>query len=48
MIYISIYKMMEVKPQYKPVLFSCVVSACIGLPDLGCQNSNDIHKQDKV
>lgn len=35
-------------PFHKPVLFSRVISSCIGLPDLGCQDPNDIHKKDKV
>lgn len=32
----------------KPVLFPCVISACIGLADLGGKNPHDIHKQDEV
>lgn len=33
---------------HKPVLFSCVVSACVGLTDLSGENPHDIHKQDEV
>lgn len=31
-----------------PVLFSCVMTNCIGLPNFGSQNSNRIQKQDKI
>lgn len=33
---------------HKPVLFPCVVSACVGLTDLSGENPHDIHKQDEV
>lgn len=36
------------KRTHKPVLFPSIVSACIGLTDLGCEHPHDIHKQDEV
>lgn len=31
-----------------PVLLSCVMPNCIGLPNFGSQNSNRIQKQNKI
>lgn len=33
---------------HKPVLFPCVISACVGLADLGGENPHNIHKQEEV